>query len=232
MTLLEVWWMISLAAEGSVIAVAVKRMWHKVYPSFFLYLLFDLTASIGLFFIARLFPAPRWPGLYDYAWRATNLVLVVGRIFLVFESYWRLANVKIRWRFSDGMVYPIAALAAITLHLELVRPFLWPDSRLETVFGLIGAAHALLGFTLIGILVASHRRSMRGTVPYRHAQILCAYLLATCGCYYTASQQPASAGLPLMIVATVCYVSWFVCLSRGRDRARTYLEEEGHAAKA
>ncbi len=215
MTWMDAFWLLSLVAELGVILGMWKRDWYRLYPRFLAYLIFDLTASVFLFGISTL-PSLTHPGLYDYAWRGTQLGLIIGRVWLVAESYQRLTIFYRNWRFSDGVIYPLAGIAALLLHSEMVGELRWPDSELETIFSLIGAANAMMGFSLIGILASSQRRQLGQTVQYWHAKILCAYLLLTSACYYSAAYYSQVIGLPLMIVATFCYAVWLGCVIQPR----------------
>ena len=179
-----------------------------MYPSFFKYMLLDWTASLVLFYVACHHSA-----FYDILWRITQLLLLAGRFTLVMEAYRRMVPQASQWLFSDALTFPMAAFAVVLLNTFTPCALVWPGSGLEGIFSLMGAGNAFLGFLLCGFLSAPREViSAERLMNSYHARILCAYLLLTAPCYYAASRHIDSIGSALMIVAVICYSTWFLCM--------------------
>lgn len=216
------WWLASLAAE---ILLFVRALaWRRVYPKFTAYLAFDLAASVTLFCIAHYHPP-----LYDIVWRSAQVLLIVGRVALVNESYLTLKRAAQlerhmrAWRPPVTLILTSSVIGGGVLHWVLARPFLWPSSTLEPIFSLIGLSNVIMGCTLLGILVTTGQ-SLRVFTEYRHAVILSVYLLLTSAAYYSATRLIDRMGAYLMIVAAISYLAWAVVMSERRTGPVVYLE--------
>lgn len=224
MTPLTILWIGCLMAELLVlVGITSNVTWRRMYPRFTAFIAFDLITSLALFAISETHPHLHdSPWTYDIPWRITQGIIVAWLVLLVAESYRRLVPTISLWRFADGFAFPLAAAGTIIVHLAMVRPFRWPASYLEIVWQTSGAVRILLGMILVGIIIDSRAR---GVIQGGHIKVLCAYLLATGGCNYLATQIPQYVGIILMISTTICYLLWLWCIIRSHESVIPALPE-------
>lgn len=206
MQLAQIVWGISLIAEFGLFLKMLTRTWRRMYPAFLLYLLIDLCASGALFWIEQVSPQD-----YYVPWLVTQMLLVVGRLGLVIECYQKLSDIDSRWFFPVGIAISTSVGSVLLLHILMEGSLRWPGSLLEPVFGVLATSNALLGFIVCAVLMTAHTHKLQHTLHYKHTAVLCAYLLLTSACYYTASHKIEQISVALMIIATICYLSWLAC---------------------
>jgi hypothetical protein len=199
-------WAIQLALEFSCWQRSARIVWRRMYPSFFIYLGLDITASVFLFWLSL-----ACPYCYDIPWRLCQVLLAAGRVALVIEAYQNL-SVGRTWRFPLPVIVAGSTVGALVFNaLRSHGVNHW--SSLEGVWVVIGFINIFLGLTLLGITRAHEIGKQRGP-QFWHARILWAYLLLMGMLYYAASEYPDTIGDALMVSAGICYGAWLYCMVR------------------
>lgn len=174
-----------------------------MYPSFFIYLGLDITASVFLFWLSL-----ACPFCYDIPWRLCQVLLAAGRVALVIEAYQAL-SVGRKWKFPLPVIVGGSTVGALLFNAMRSHGGRW--NSLEGVWIMIGFINIFLGLTLLGITRA-HEIGKENGPQFWHARILWVYLLLQGTLYYAAAEYPETIGYALMISATICYAAWLYCM--------------------